>query len=215
MTSLTLDATATRAATELQDAAGAARSAAVHAQFRSRWSPRALSGASLAAEQVLTLLEAARWAPSCFNGQPWRFAWVRPGEPGWDALFATLVESNRLWAARAGALIAVASRTTFEHNGQAAPTHAFDAGAAWMSLALQAHHQGLVAHGMRGFDVAGARAALGLPAGYDLWAIVAVGHPGQREDLPEAYQARETPSPRKPLDEIAFAGGLHSLRSSP
>jgi nitroreductase len=213
---LELDAAALRAvaeapAGEAPDASGAARAAALHPQFRSRWSPRALAGTPLAEQEVLTLLEAARWAPSCFNAQPWRFAWVLRGAAGWDALFAALIEGNRTWAARAGALIAIASRSTFEQNGQPHPTHAFDAGAAWMSLALQARHQGLVAHGMRGFDVTAARTALALPEGYDLWAIVAVGHPGHREDLPEAYQARETPSPRLPLDAIAFAGGFHAL----
>lgn len=211
MNVLELDAAALRAAAEAADADGAARAAALHPQFRRRWSPRALAGAPLAERDVLTLLEAARWAPSCFNAQPWRFAWVLPGTAGWEALFAALIEGNRAWAARAGALIAIASRSTFEQNGQPHPTHAFDAGAAWMSLALQAHHLGLVAHGMRGFDVPAARAALALPDGYDLWAIVAVGHPGRREDLPEAYQARETPSPRLPLGAIAFAGGFHAL----
>jgi len=206
-----IDAAALRAAAESPDAEGAARAAALHPQFRSRWSPRAFAGSPLADHEVLTLLEAARWAPSCFNAQPWRFAWVLRGAAGWDALFAALIEGNRAWAAHAGALIAIASRATFEQNGQPHPTHAFDAGAAWMSLALQAHHQGLVAHGMRGFDMAAARGALALPDGYDLWAIVAVGHPGRREDLPEAYRARETPSPRQSLDTIGFAGGFQSL----
>jgi nitroreductase len=206
-----IEAAAKREPADTQDPAAAARGAALHPQFRSRWSPRALASARLAEAAILTLLEAARWAPSCFNAQPWRFAWIRNGASGWDALLGTLMETNRLWAARAGALIAIASRTTFERNGQPAPTHAFDAGAAWMSLALQARHQGLVAHGMRGFDVAAARSVLALPEGHDLWALVAVGHPGRREDLPEAYQARETPSPRKPLAEIAFAGGFGAL----
>jgi len=220
MNVLEIDAATARAAAEAPAPAAtsaaaleqqALRQQALHPQFRSRWSPRALSGDALTDEDVLTLLEAARWAPSCFNAQPWRFAWVLRNAPGWDPLFGTLVEVNRLWAGRAGALIAVASRTTFEHNGQTAPTQAFDAGAAWMSLALQARHQGLVAHGMRGFDVPAATAALALPVGYDLWALIAVGHPGRREELPEALQARELPSPRKPLAEIAFAGGFHSL----
>ncbi len=212
---LDLDAAAARTAADAGDPATASRATALHPQFRNRWSPRALSGEPLAEADILALLEAARWAPSCFNAQPWRFAWVLNGAEGWNALFQTLMETNRSWAAKAGALIAVASRNTFEQNGQAHPTHGFDAGAAWMSLALQASHLGLVAHGMRGFDVAAARAALGLPDGHDLWAIVAVGHPGRREDLPEALQAREAPSPRRALDEIAFAGGFHSIRENP
>lgn len=193
------------------DPAADGRAAALHPQFRSRWSPRALSGVGLTEHEVQTLLEAARWAPSCFNEQPWRFAYVLRDTSEWPGLLATLVEGNRRWADRAGALIAVASRTTFERNGQPAPTHAFDAGAAWMSLALQAHHQGLVAHGMRGFDVEAASRTLGLGEGYALWAIIAVGRPGSRDALPAPLRERETPSPRKPLPAIAYRGSFAGL----
>lgn len=183
----------------------------VHARFPARWSPRAMSGEALDRAEIDTLLEAARWAPSCFNAQPWRFAWVTPTSPGWQRVFDSLVEGNRSWAVNAGALFAVASRCDFEHNGKPNDVHAFDAGAAWMSLALQAADLGLVAHGMRGFDLDTARAALQLPEGFALHAIVAVGHPGERESLPEALQARETPSPRKALTGIAFENDFAGL----
>ena len=183
----------------------------MHEQFLDRWSPRAMTGQSLQESELLTLMEAARWAPSCFNAQPWRFAYVANGSAGWQDLLATLVPGNQAWAARAGALIAVVSRTEFEHNGASAPTHAFDAGAAWMSLALQASAMGLVAHGMRGFDLQAARDCLRIPELYDLQAIIAVGYPGRVEDLADAYQERELPSSRKALAEIAFAGGFELL----
>ena len=183
----------------------------VHQQFLERWSPRAMTGQSLQEVELLTLVEAARWAPSCFNAQPWRFAYLANGSAGWQELQATLVPGNQAWAAQAGALIAVISRREFEHNSASAPTHAFDAGAAWMSLALQASAMGLVAHGMRGFDAEAACRCLNVPELYDLQAIIAVGHPGRVEDLAEAYQEREVPSGRKALDEIAFAGGFQQL----
>ena len=183
----------------------------VDQRFLDRWSPRAMTGQSLQDTELLTLVEAARWAPSCFNAQPWRFAYVANSSPGWQELLATLVPGNQAWAQRAGALIAVISRKEFEHNGASAPTHAFDAGAAWMSLALQASAMGLVAHGMRGFDLDAARDCLKVPQLYELQAIIAVGHPGRVEDLADAYQERELPSGRKTLVEIAFAGGFERL----
>jgi nitroreductase len=182
-------------------------------QFIQRWSPRAMTGQSLDENEVLTLLEAARWAPSCFNAQPWRFAYALNQGAEFAGLLETLVPGNQLWAAQSAALIAVISRREFEHNDASAPTHAFDAGAAWMSLALQAQAKGLVAHGMRGFDMDAARAALQVPEIYDLQAIIAVGHPGRVEDLAEAYQDREIPSGRKSLAEIAFSGGFSELQS--
>lgn len=182
-------------------------------QFPGRWSPRAMSGALLDQDIVDTLLEAARWAPSCFNAQPWRFAWAARDTAAWEALFATLVEGNQTWAQHAGGLLAVISRREFEHNGKPADTHAFDAGAAWMSLALQADRMGIVSHGMRGFDKDAARAALGVPDVYDLHAIIAIGHPGDIDDLPEPYREREQLSPRKALAEIAFEGNFEGLES--
>lgn len=112
------------------------------------------------------------------------------------------METNQSWAKNAGALVGVASRTRYEHNDKPAPTHSFDTGAAWMSLALQAAHMGLVTHGMQGFDQAAARATFKVPAIYDLPAIIAVGYPGDVESLPADLKSREAPSPRKPLAEI-------------
>lgn len=182
-------------------------------QFMQRWSPRAMTGQSLNETQMLSLLEAARWAPSCFNAQPWRFAYTLNQGAEFPRLLETLVPGNQLWAAQAAALVAVISRREFEHNDASAPTHAFDAGAAWMSLALQAQALGLVAHGMRGFDMDAARDALQVPEIYDLQAIIAIGHPGRVEDLAEAYQDRETPSGRKALSEIAFSGDFSTLQT--
>lgn len=181
--------------------------------FPRRWSPRSMTGATLSVSQVHTLIEAARWAPSCFNAQPWRLAWVNRESANWSAVSGTLVEANRQWADRAGALIVVSSRAAFEHNGKPNDMHAFDAGAAWMSLALQATAMGLVAHGMRGFDMAAACDALRVPTGYAVQAIIAVGVPGRIEDLPAALQEKEAPSGRKPMAEIAFENDFTGVGS--
>ncbi len=181
--------------------------------FLSRWSPRAMARKPLSTSELNTLIEAARWAPSCFNAQPWRFACSVSGTPGFDELSTTLVAGNQAWASGAGALIGVVSRTRYERNDNPAATHSFDAGAAWMSLALQAQHMGLVAHGMQGFDVRAARQVLHVPDVYDLPAIVAVGHPWEVDALPEAYREKEVPSQRKPLKDILFIDNFKDLKA--
>jgi nitroreductase len=172
--------------------------------FTDRWSGRALSGAAVAPEELARLFEAARWAPSGGNGQPWRFVHARRGSPAFARILESLMPQNRVWAERAGALVAVVSAVHLP-DGRPRPAHAFDAGAAWMSLALQGASMGLVVHAMGGFDRAAAAAAIELPEGWDLHVIVAVGRPGDVRDLPPALQAREAPSARKPVAEIAFA----------
>ncbi|MBP6738082.1 MAG: nitroreductase family protein, partial [Rhodobacteraceae bacterium] len=130
----------------------------VDPQFLGRWSPRAFTAETMGEETLLTLLEAARWAPSAVNVQPWRFAWGLRGDSGFEAIANTLVPFNG-WAKQAAALVVVASKTTrtaSDRSEAANPSHAFDAGAAWMSLALQAHLAGWAAHGMGGFDAVAA-----------------------------------------------------------
>ena len=124
-----------------------------------------------------------------------------------------VVEAAVLYDEKHGALIAVISRTEYERNGKPAPTHSFDAGAAWMSLALQAEHMGLVSHGMQGFDAAAARDVLKVPGVYDLPALIAVGYPGDIAPLPEDYREHEAPSLRRPLHEILFTDTFEELTS--
>ena len=176
-------------------------------QFIRRWSPRAFSGKALSLDQVHSLIEAARWAPSCFNSQPWRFAYAINGDEHWDTLFGVLMDMNQLWAAKAGALFAVIAKTTFD-DGNAAPTASFDTGSAWMSMTLQAQSMGLASHAMWGFHHDQAPKMLGLPEDHAVQAMVAVGYPGEVSDLPEKYQEREVPSPRKSIDELLFHGKM-------
>ncbi len=171
-----------------------------------RWSPRAMSGESITDAELMSLFEAARWAPSSRNNQPWRFIYARRGTPEWEKFFALLIEFNQSWAKNASVLIVIISQKTFEHNNQPSITHNFDAGAAWENLALEASHRGLVAHGMEGFDYDQAKKVLGIPDDYDVLAMVAIGKPGKKEDLPPALQEREIPSQRKPLKEMVFEG---------
>ena len=174
--------------------------------FVDRWSPRAMSGEPLGEADLRVLFEAARWAPSAYNNQPWRLIYARRDTPQWPLLFDLLIDFNKSWCVNAAALVLFVSKTTFDHNGQPSLTHSFDTGAAWGSLALQGALQGYVVHGMQGFDYARAKTELGIPDGYAVEAMVAIGRPGKLEDLPEGLRARETPSGRKPLAETVFEG---------
>ena len=183
---------------------------AIDPQFTQRWSPRAFTGEAIEETTLLRFLEAARWAPSGFNAQPWRFIYARTGTPAWAPIFGSLSEYNQGWAQRASALVLVISRTVWVPPGkteaQANSTHAFDAGAAWGHLALQVALDGWHAHGIGGFDREKARAALGIPADYELHAVIAIGRRGDKSVLPEALQARELPNQRLPLASLAAEG---------
>lgn len=180
----------------------------VDPQFPARWSPRAFDATAMTEAEVMRLLEAARWAPSASNLQPARFGWGVRGDAAFAAILAALVPFNREWAQAAAALIVVASKPHSEKRGEQVANvwHGFDAGAAWMSIALQAQAMGLVAHAMGGFEAGPLAAALRLPEGYALHAVVAVGTQGPVESLPETLRAREMPSGRKPLSEVAGHG---------
>jgi nitroreductase len=178
----------------------------VDSQFIDRWSPRAFADTPLAREQVASLFEAARWAPSCNNDQPWLFLYA---ETALDrARFAeALAPANQTWAANAPLLLFVLCRRHFRHDGKENRHAPFDAGAAWMSLALQARKLGLHAHAMAGFSRPKAYALLGVPQeDYDIMAAVAVGRRGDPALLPEEVAERELPNARKPLAEVARAG---------
>jgi nitroreductase len=178
----------------------------IDAVFLDRWSPRAMSGEGIPEEELLSLFEAARWAPSSFNNQPWRFLYARRDTVHWPLFFDLLVDFNKTWVKEAAALVLFISRTTFEHNDEISVTHSFDTGAAWENLALQGSLKGLVVHGMQGFDYEKARTVLKIPEGFQVEAMAAIGKPGKKEDLPEKLQERETPNDRRKLSETIFEG---------
>lgn len=175
--------------------------------FINRWSPRAMSGQEIDEKTLLTLFEAARFAPSANNNQPWRFIYARRNTKHWDTFFQLLAEGNQVWAKNAAALIVVISKTTFD-NGKPSITHSFDAGAAWVSFALQGSLSGLVIHCMQGFDYNKAREVLRVPDGYAVEAMIAVGKKGKKEDLPDYLQKREFPSSRKTIAELVTEGSF-------
>ncbi|OGT97292.1 MAG: nitroreductase [Geobacteraceae bacterium GWB2_52_12] len=168
--------------------------------FLDRWSPRAMSGEDIPLEELLTLFEAARWAPSSGNNQPWRILYARRSSEQWPLFFDLLTDSNKVWCDRAAALLVIISCTTFP-NGKPCRTHSYDCGAAWMSLALQGSMKGYVVHGMEGFDYEQARNLLKIPDGFVVEAMAAIGLPGKKDDLPEKLQAREIPNERRPLTQ--------------
>lgn len=174
--------------------------------FLERWSPRAMSGEDVQEIELMSLFEAAKWAPSSFNNQSWRFIYAKRNTPAWDKFFGLLGEYNQAWCHQAAVLMVVVSKATYDVNGKPARTHSYDTGAAWANFALQASLNGLVAHGMEGFDYDRARTELGVPDGYTVEAMAAVGRPGRTEDLRPALQSKEKPSDRKKLAEIVFEG---------
>jgi nitroreductase len=179
---------------------------AVESLFVERWSPRLMSGEAVEAATLNRVLEAARWAPSAFNAQPWHFVYAHRATPSWSVLFDLLVEANQGWCADAGVLMVLFSRHLTERNGKPAPTHAFDAGAAWQNLALQGAQLGMVVHGMAGFDHDAAPSAVGAPEAFTPQAMIALGWPGDLASVDDERRARELPSDRKPVESIASEG---------
>ncbi len=180
---------------------------AIDSLFLRRHSPRAMSGAPVAAAELNRLFEAARWAPSSSNSQPWRFVVAKNDQPAFVELLAVLAEFNRAWCARAAALVVVCTQTVrTAADGTTSPARlaAFDAGAAWMSLALQGRQMGLVVHAMEGFDHAKAAQLVRAPAGIDVLAVVAVGVPGDAALLHDKQRAGEARNGREPIATRVF-----------
>jgi nitroreductase len=179
--------------------------------FLDRWSPRAFTGEPIPDEALMTMFEAARWAPSCFNAQPWRFLYAKKDSEHWLRFLHLLIPYNQTWAKNASVLGVVVSRTLLERpNVDPMPSHShsYDAGAAWMSLALQATMLGWAAHGMIGFDIPRTYLELHVPEHHRVDAAFAIGKPTTPDVLPEALAAREHPSGRQALAEMILEGGF-------
>jgi nitroreductase len=180
--------------------------------FLERWSPRAFTGADMTEAELFTILEAARWAPSSYNSQPWRFIYGLRGTPAFDKLLGLLNPFNQSWAKNGSALVVLVSSSTMLPPGADKPvpshSHSLDAGSAWAYLALQASISGWAAHGMVGFDIPRAFTELNVPEGFRVEVAIVIGKPGDKSILPEGLAAREAPSPRKPLSETAFEGSF-------
>ena len=178
----------------------------INSLILNRWSPRSMTGEELDEDTIMSLFEAARWAPSSYNNQPWRFIYAKRNSPHWNKLFNLLAEPNKVWTKNAAVLIVVVSRKNFEHNEKYSITHQYDAGAAWENLALEASSRGLAVHAMQGFDYERARIDLQIPDTFDVMAMIAIGKKGPKENLPSELQNKELPNNRKPLNEIVMEG---------
>lgn len=180
--------------------------------FLDRWSPRAFDATALPQADLDTMLDAARWAPSAFNYQPWRFLYAHRDDADWARFLDLLLPFNQGWVQHAGALIFVLSDTLSSAPGSAdakpSHSHSFDAGAAWALLALQATRLGYHTHAMTGVDFDRARIELAVPERFRIEAAVAIGRMGDKSVLPEALQSREVPSDRKPVESIARQGNF-------
>jgi nitroreductase len=180
----------------------------IHELLASRWSPRAISGKAVERGQLHQILEAARWAPSSYNMQPWRFMVFDRSrdEAAFQRAFATLVPFNQGWNANVPVLICVTAKT-LTAKGDVNRTAPYDAGAAAMSLVLQTHALGLAAHQMSGFDPQAFREAFSVPADVEVIAMISLGHYGDPSVLDDALRERElAPRARVPLAEVAFDG---------
>ncbi|MCA9659044.1 MAG: nitroreductase family protein [Myxococcales bacterium] len=179
----------------------------IHPLIRGRYSPRAFADKAVAAGDVTLLLEAARWAASCFNDQPWRFLVATRERPeGHAKMLGCLVESNQRWASAAPVLLLCVAARNFERSGKANAHARHDLGLAMGNLSLQAGALGLSLHIMAGIDREAARAAYGIPEDFDVVTGVAVGYAGAPDSLPAELAERErAPRSRKPLEELVFA----------
>ncbi len=182
----------------------AATSVPIHALLAERWSPRAFEERPVAREDLQALFEAARWAPSCFNAQPWSYlVGAQPDAEGHARLGRCLVDGNA-WALAAPVLLCAVARETFERNGKPNGWAQHDVGLASMSLTLEAQARGLACHQMGGFQPDVARTELEIPEGWKPMAFLALGHPGSADRLPpEMAEQERAARERKPLDQVA------------
>ena len=170
-------------------------------EIKTRWSPRAFSEEKVSREDLLPLFEAARYAPSCFNEQPWRYI-LALADDDLETMRAILTSDNRLWAGKAPALVLILAHNLFAYNDKDNYWHMFDAGTAWGFLSLEAERRGLITHAMGGFSRKKARESFTIPEEYTVIAVVAIGKMGDKAELPKKFLEKERPETRNPLEEV-------------
>ncbi|WP_340265554.1 nitroreductase family protein [Sphingobium mellinum] len=185
---------------------------AVDPLFIERWSPRAFDASALPQQDLDTIFDAARWAPSAFNYQPWRFLYAHRDSADWARFLDLLLPFNQSWVQHASVLVYILSDRMMASPGSSelkpSHSHSFDAGAAWALMALQATRLGYHSHAMTGVDFDRARDELAVPDRFRLEAAVAIGRRADKAILPEALQAREEASGRRDIDAFAHAGNF-------
>jgi len=183
----------------------------IHDLLAERWSPRAFADRAVTHEMLGSLFEAARWAPSCFNDQPWYFVFGCKGESddgdAWNKVHDCLVEANQVWAKHAPVLGISVARTKFTFNGNDNRHAMYDTGAAAFALTVQAQARGLAVHQMGGFDADAAKTAFGIPADHTPMAAIAIGYEGSADQLEGDLAERErAPRERRALGQTVFGG---------
>ncbi len=180
----------------------------IHELIKQRWSPLAFNSRPIESEKIGSLLEAARWAASCFNEQPWFFiVATQDNTQEYEKLFSCLVEANQKWAKDAPLLMLSVAKLSFQRNNKPNRHALHDVGLAMGNLTLQAQSLGLFLHQMGGFDADKARTLYNIPEDYEPVAAIAVGYPGNVNQLDADLQQRElSPRNRKPLTEFVFSG---------
>jgi nitroreductase len=178
-----------------------------------RWSPRAFDPAPIEPQKLKRIFEAARWAASSYNEQPWRFFLANKGDPHRGKIESFLMDANA-WAKRAPSLVVAATSTVFSHDESHNMVAVHDLGLADESMSLQALHEGVAVHGMAGFDAARAKTELKMPAEWQPVAMWALGYPGTLDSLPEQLRSRElAPRTRRPLSQTVFASEANQPHS--
>lgn len=185
----------------------------VNELIKSRWSPRAFDSQPVEEEKLEAILEAARWAPSAMNEQPWRFIYATKDNPeAYEKLLSCLVEANQVWAKNAPVLLLSVAKTHYSSFDQKNGHAWHDVGIATANMALQATELGLYMHMMGGFSADAAREMLNIPDGFEAVTMIALGYKGEPETLPPPLKEREeAPRNRKPLQELVFNGTWQSL----
>lgn len=182
----------------------------LHDIIQNRWSPRSFAAEKFIDKQTIdALLEASRWAPSCFNDQPWRFLVCNKSSDtrAWEKLLGSLGEKNQLWAQNAPILILTVAMQDFAHNDKPNRWSSYDTGAASMSLCLQATAMGLITHQMGGFDAEKCRQLFNLPDNCTPMSVIAVGYQAPAEQLnSELMQTELKERSRKPLEDLFYFG---------
>lgn len=179
----------------------------IHELFLKRWSPRAMDGQPVSDDDLKRLFEAARWAPSTYNEQEWRFLYAHREGEHWQTFFDLLMEANQAWCKHASVLVVALSKKTMTRNGKPNPVHSLDTGMAVQNLMLQAAAMdNLITHGMAGFDRGRTRTTLQVPDDFEIECMIAIGHPGDPDSLPAELREREVVSQRKKIAEFVRSG---------
>jgi nitroreductase len=178
----------------------------VHPLILNRWSPRSMTGEHINDRDFFTMLDAAKWAPSSYNNQPWRFIYAKKDTEEFNKFLSFMIEFNQNWASKAAFLIVIISKNTFDKNQKPSITHSFDTGAAWENMALQGISMGYVVHGMQGFDYEKVKKELKIPDDYTVEAMAAIGVRGSIDLLSDDLKEREKPSLRKNFSELVMVG---------